>query len=412
MQRYRKRNPNTSHLFLTDYPARCTPKISARQLFTEPISIEVIMESRSNIFCAGLANTLHKALFLLAVVLPVAVPAALRSQTAGQGTLTGTVTDSTGAAIPDATVVATNIATGNSTQRTSSSSGLYAMAPLPPGTYSLSVQASGFRTLKQDNLVVNALGVLGFNPVLTVGETAETVEVTAAPPVLNTTNATVGLVMENTTYANLPLQMNNAQRDATAFASLAPGAQAGTRVPIVGGTGNFLGQLYIDGMPAETINQQGDNRLVSQGIDLDAVDQFQVVTSTPPAEYSGAGALNFTMKSGGNKYHGQASYFVRNTVFDTWGFTQKWQQQNGINPATGVAYPTCSPVATTTTSGGQTITNAPRAGCQPKGAEHQGVLSLTFGGRVPHTGNKVFFFFAYDRFHSRRARAARSEEHT
>ena len=361
------------------------------------------MKSSDNVFRAGLAGNLHKALFLLAVALPLALPAVLKAQTAGAGAITGTVTDSTGAAIPNATVVATNTATSVSTQRTSSSSGLFNIAPLPPGTYSLSVQAQGFRTLKQENLAVNALGVLGFNPVLTIGEAAETVEVNAAPPVLDTTNATVGLVMENTTYANLPLQMNNAQRDATAFASLAPGAQSGTRVPIVGGTGNFLGQLYIDGMPATTINQQGDNRLVSQGIDLDAVDQFQVVTSTPPAEYSGAGALNFTMKSGGNRYHGQASYFVRNTVFDTWGFTQKWQQQPGINPATGVAYPTCSPVATTTVVGGQTITNAPRAGCQPKGAEHQGELSLSIGGYIPHTGKKVFFFFAYDKFHSRRA---------
>jgi hypothetical protein len=361
------------------------------------------MKSRKDIFRGAPANVFCKEFLLLAITLVVVSPIVLKAQTAGEGTISGTVTDSTGAAIPNATVIATNTATSVSTQRTSSSSGLFTIAPLPPGTYSLTVQANGFRSLKQDNLAVNALGVLGINPVLTIGEAAETVVVTAAPPVLNTTNATVGLVMENTTYANLPLQMNNAQRDATAFASLAPGAQVGTRVPIVGGTGNYLGQLYIDGMPAETINQQGDNRLVSQGIDLDAVDQFQVVTSTPPAEYSGAGALNFTMKSGGSKYHGQASYFIRNTAFDTWGFTQKWQQQPGINPATGVAYPTCSPVATTTTSGGQTITNAPRAGCQPKGAEHQGELSLTFGGHVPHTGNKLFFFFAYDRFHSRRA---------
>ncbi len=361
------------------------------------------MDSTHSISRRSFANTAYKTIFLLAAVLPIAVPTSLRAQTAGAGTITGTVTDSTGAAIPNATVVATNTATNVSSQRTSSSSGLFNIAPLPPGTYSVSVQATGFRTLKQDNLVVNALGVLGFNPVLTIGEAAETVEVTAAPPVLNTTNATVGLVMENTTYANLPLQMNNAQRDATAFASLAPGAQSGIRVPIVGGTGNYLGQLYIDGMPAETINQQGDNRLVSQGINLDAVDQFQVVTSTPPAEYSGAGALNFTMKSGGTRYHGSASYFLRNTAFDTWGFTQKWLQQPGINPATGVAYPTCSPVATTTVVGGQTITNAPRAGCQPKGAEHQGELSLTVGGYVPHTGKRVFFFFAYDKFHSRRA---------
>jgi Carboxypeptidase regulatory-like domain len=347
--------------------------------------------------------SLRKAALLLAIASLLALPVTLKAQTAGQGTISGTVTDSTGAVVPNATVTAINDATNVSSKRTSSSSGLFTIAPLPPGTYTLTVEATGFRTLKQDNLAVNALGVLGFNPVLTVGEAAETVVVTAAPPVLDTTTATVGLVMENTTYANLPLQMNNAQRDATAFASLAPGAQAGTRVPIIGGTGNYLGQLYIDGMPAETINQQGDNRLVSEGVDLDAVDQFQVVTSTPPAEYSGAGALNFTMKSGGNRYHGQASYFLRNTVFDTWGFTQKWVQQPGINPATGVAYPTCSPVETTTTIGSEVINNAPRAGCQPKGAEHQGELSLTVGGFVPHTGKKVFFFFAYDRFHSRRA---------
>jgi hypothetical protein len=368
------------------------------------ISVEVIiMRSIESMFRRHFVNAVYPAFFLFAAILFFTGPSSLHAQTAGEGTLTGTVTDSTGAAVPNATVTATNKATNVASQRTTSSSGLFNIAPIPPGTYSLSVEAQGFRTLKQDNLVVNALGVLTFNPVLTLGEATETVVVTAAPPVLDTSNATVGLVMENSTYANLPLQLNNSQRDATAFASLAPGAQAGTRVPIVGGTGNYLGQLYIDGMPAETINQQGDNRIVSQGIDLDAVDQFQVVTSTPPAEYSGAGALNFTMKSGGNKYHGQASYFIRNTAFDTWGFTQKWQQQPGINPATGVAFPTCSPFTTTTTVGSQTTTNAPRAGCQPKGAEHQGELSLTFGGHVPHTGNKVFFFFAYDRFHSRRA---------
>src|SRR6266702_1743815 len=361
------------------------------------------MTHETNNSCRNFPNVTCIALMMLTLAALLAMPVTLKSQSGGQGAITGTVSDSTGAAIPNATVTATNVATNVATIRTTSGAGAYSISPLQPGVYSVEVAAKGFKTLHQDNLSVDALNALGFNPVLSVGEATETVVVTGAPPVLDTTNATVGLVMENTTYANLPLQMNNAQRDATAFAALAPGAQTGTRVPIIGGTNNFLGQLYLDGLPAQTINQQGDNRLVSQAVDLDAVDQFQVVTSTPPAEYSGAGALNFTMKSGGNKYHGQASYFIRNTAFDTWGFTQKWQQQPGINPATGVAYPTCSPVATTTVSGGQTITNAPRAGCQPKGAEHQGELSLTFGGHVPHTGNKLFFFFAYDRFHSRRA---------
>src|ERR1700746_3418945 len=152
--------------------------------FTELIFSEVIMKSTDNTLRAHLAGKFYKALFLLTVALPLALPALLKAQTAGAGAITGTVTDSTGAAIPDATIVATNTATNVTTQRTSSSSGLFNIAPLPPGTYSLSVTAPGFRSLKQDNLVVNALGVLGFHPVLSIGETTETVEVSAAPPVL------------------------------------------------------------------------------------------------------------------------------------------------------------------------------------------------------------------------------------
>ncbi|GAC1418366.1 MAG: hypothetical protein NVSMB62_10070 [Acidobacteriaceae bacterium] len=338
---------------------------------------------------------------LLALCLVLLGGVSLIAQTGGEGTITGVVKDMTGAVIPGATVTATNAATNVSTTRTSSSSGDFSIAPLPPGMYSLQVSSTGFKTLRQSNLQVDALGALGFNAILETGATSETVEVTTAPPVLDTTNATMGLVIENSTYAALPLQMNNAQRDATAFASLAPGAQAGTRVPIVGGTGNYLGQLYLDGMPAETINQQGDNRLVSQGVDLDAVDQFQVVTSTPPAEYSGAGALNFTMKSGGSRYHGQVSDYVRNTSFDAWSFTNKWSTKPGINPATGTVY-LCSASPTTQTVGSTTYQIAARAGCQSKPAEHQNELSVTFGGHVPHTANKLFFFVAYDKYHSRR----------
>src|ERR1700736_3763140 len=115
----------------------------AGQLFTDPISIEVIMNSTKSIFRSSVANTVCRALFLLAVALPVAIPVALTAQTAGQGTISGTVTDSTGAVVPGAKVIATNTATNVSSERTSSSAGLYTIAPLPPGTYSVSVQAPG-----------------------------------------------------------------------------------------------------------------------------------------------------------------------------------------------------------------------------------------------------------------------------
>ncbi|HET7348492.1 MAG TPA: TonB-dependent receptor [Acidobacteriaceae bacterium] len=303
------------------------------------------------------------------------IPAGLAwAQTGGDGAIQGTVTDPSGAVVANATVTATNIATNAATVRNSSSAGFFSISPLPAGTYTVTVTASGFQKLVQTNIAVNALQIRAFNPVLKVGATDQTVTVTAAPPVLDTQDATLGMTVQNETYSNLPIQVNGQQRDPTAFAVLTPGAQGGTRLPIIGGTGNYLGQLYLDGMPAETINQQGDNRLVSQAMDLDAVDQFQVLTSTPPAQFMGAGAENFTMKSGGLKYHGQVSDFIRNTIFDTWGFTAKG--------------------ATTKNAAGQTV-------AAPKPSEHQNEISATIGGKVPHTGNKLFFFFAYDNYFER-----------
>jgi hypothetical protein len=300
------------------------------------------------------------------------------AQTAGEGSIEGTVTDSTGAVISNAAVTVTNTATGTATVQKSSSAGFYSISPLLPGTYTIQVVAQGFKTLVQDNVVVDALQTRGFNPVLTVGAETQTVTVTGAPPVLDTADATLGNVMENQTYSNLPLQMNGLQRDPTAFGVLTPGAQAannGARLPIIGGTGSYLGQLYLDGMPAETVSQQGDNRLVSESMDLDAVDQFQLVTSTPPAEYMGAGAENFTMKSGGLQYHGQVSDFVRNTIFDSWSFTAK--------------------AATTKNALGATVP-------APKPVEHQDELSASVGGVVPFTGKRLFFFTAYDKYHYRK----------
>ena len=356
--------------------------------------------------CFTSGSTFTKAVLrgfsLFALLALFAVPNALKAQTAGEGTITGTVTDSSGAVIAGATVTAINAATNISTTRTSTSSGAYTVAPISPGLYSVQIAAKGFKTLRQDNLSVDALAVLSFNAALTLGEATETVVVTAAPPVLDTNNATLGTVMENETYTNLPIQMSGIQRDPTAFAALTPGAQSSTgRLPLIGGTGNYLQQLYLEGIPAETISQQGDNRVVSLNVDLDAVDQFQIVSSVPPVEYAGAGAENFTMKSGGLKYHGQASDFVRNTIFDNWSFTNKWVQAVGVNPATGVNYPTCSAASSTATVNGLAVNYAPRAGCQAKPFEHQNEMSLSIGGKVPLTHDKLFFFVAYDKFHYR-----------
>lgn len=291
------------------------------------------------------------------------------AQTGGEAGIQGTVTDTEGAAIPNATVSVTNDATGVTISRQTTGDGLYTVSPILPGVYTVRVKAQGFSDYVQKNLTANALSMTPLNIPMKIGAADTTIEVTDAPPQLTTTNATLGLTIENTTYANLPLAMNGAQRDPTFVGSLAPGAQSGARLPIIGGTGNYLGQLYLDGLPAQTVSQQGDNRLVSQAVTVDAIDQIQVVTSTPPVEYAGAGASNFTMKSGSLKYHGSVKDFIRNTAFDAWTFSGK-------------------------------VRNAAGEIATPKPVDHQNEFSATFGGHVPGT-KRVFFFVAYDRYHNR-----------
>jgi hypothetical protein len=191
---------------------------------------------------AGAAAAALAFLFLL-------VPAG--AQTAGEGSIEGTVTDSTGAAVPGATVTITDNATGIKSMHIATGAGFFSISPVLPGTYTVKVEAKGFETLVQDNVVVDALQTRTLAPVLAVGAASQTVTVTGAPPVLDTADATIQLTMENTTYSNLPIQTNNAQRDPTAFGILSPGSQSGSRLPVIGGTGNYLGQLYLDGMPAD-----------------------------------------------------------------------------------------------------------------------------------------------------------------
>jgi hypothetical protein len=299
------------------------------------------------------------------------------AQTGGQGALEGTVTDSSGAVVPKAAVTAIDQASNVESKRATSSAGLYSITPLIPGIYTVKVTAPGFETLTQKNIEVNGLTVTGLNLKLSVGSASETVLVTTAPPQLQTTSADVQTIITNETYESLPLVMNNQQRDPTAFATLAPGAQSGARAPIFSGTGNYLAEIYIDGIPTTTSNQQGDNRVVSNGVPVESVDQLQIISSGPSAEYQGAGSIGFTIKSGGDQYHGQVVDLIRNTIFDTWGFAGAAQTKAAV--VNGV------------------VTQVPAG----KNVEHQNELSAAVGGPVPFLRKKVFFFVNYDKFHGR-----------
>ncbi len=283
---------------------------------------------------------------VLACLAPLASSPSAFAQLAGKGQIKGTVMDQTGAAIPNATVVIKSKLTGVSTTVTSTSAGEYSAPILDPGTYTVTVTAAGFQTLAQDNVNVNALETQSFDPKMTVGSTDQTVEVTSAPPQLETTNATLGGTMEQDLYSALPIEMGAYgqadQRRATDFAFLMPGVQGNnttgnptTNTGIVNGSGSkgAVSAVYIDGLPFVRAGGNGDPRFVWTAISVDAVNQFQVQTNGYSAIYEGQGIQNYTIKQGGNKFHGQIYEFFRNTALDTYGFFGKLP-----NPATGLVH--------------------------------------------------------------------------
>ena len=332
---------------------------------------------------SGLALLLWMVGFLM-------VPGSVRAQTSADAVISGTVQDSSGAVVANARVTVHNEDTGVDTSRTSSGAGVYQIGPLIPGNYTVTVTATGFEAFRQEKVTLAAGQQFGLNPTLAVGNATETVTVSSAPPQLDTANATLGGNITSQEFLDMPLMVNGGQqRDITSFSSLLPGAQApttGGRSSIFGGTANRVQEVYLDGVPLTTISQIGDNRPIFNLVPGEAVGQIGVTSSGASVAYQGAGSINYTLRSGTNSYHGSVADFVRNTIFDAWGFTAPW-------------------VATKTIVNGQ-IVNGPAV----KPIDHQNELTATFGGPViiPHLfdgRNKLFFFAGYDRTHSRSAPA-------
>ncbi|MGA1984108.1 MAG: carboxypeptidase regulatory-like domain-containing protein [Acidobacteriaceae bacterium] len=141
---------------------------------------------------------------------------------AAGGGIRGTLTDPTGAVIANATVSATNVATNSVVTRTTNARGEFAIGPLPAGQYRVEVNSPGFQRLIEDGVTVNGAQTAALNLRLNVGSTSETVTVTAAPPMLNTSEATLGGTIGNETYSALSIAK---ARKPTDFQYLMPGVQ-------------------------------------------------------------------------------------------------------------------------------------------------------------------------------------------
>src|SRR5580704_19125980 len=145
------------------------------------------------------------------------------AQVGGTGSIEGTVTDPSGAAVAGASVTATNVATGAVTARKTTDAGFFVLPLLPAGEYTVTVTATGFEALTQSHVIVDALATVGVNPKLQIGAANQTVTVQDQPTILKADDVALGSSMQNNVYDALPLAMNGAARDPSAFAGLASG---------------------------------------------------------------------------------------------------------------------------------------------------------------------------------------------
>ena len=209
------------------------------------------------------------------------------------------------------------------------STGTYIRPLLKPGTYTIEVEATGFRKAIQRDILLNGGDRVGVNIQLTVGELTQTVEVTAAAPLLQTETTTLGDTMGSKVVSELPL---GGQRKFTFLAPLAPGV-----VPAEQGARDAAG----GGFSANGVRSNGQNNFLLNGVDnnvnvidfinqtayvigpsVEAIGEMKVVTNGYSAEYGrgAGGVVNVTIKSGTNEIHGTLFEFLQNDKFNanTW----------------------------------------------------------------------------------------------
>ncbi len=262
------------------------------------------------------------ALCTLAVALAAAVSS--NAQSTG-GRVRGTVTDSSGGAISAAQLLLTNEANGTQRDTQSGANGEYIFLEVPVGTYQIEVSQQGFKKYFRKGLVVNLNEVVSLDIPLQIGGTSEVVEVTGAPPLVDTTSTQLGAVVNERAVSQLPL----AQRDAYQLLQLQPGVQSQVGLDTVYGS-DRAGVVSVNGGRGRDNNftvNGGDGNDQFAGLPAiqpspDAIAEFRVLTNTFDAEYgrnSGA-VVNVVTKSGTNSFHGSTYEFFRNDALNAKGF--------------------------------------------------------------------------------------------
>jgi hypothetical protein len=246
---------------------------------------------------------------------------------AGRGGVNGLVTDPSGAIVPGAKVTATSHSTDISISTVTTDAGLYSFVSLNPGTYKVTASLKGFETVAQDDVVVSVDQATTVNIALLIGSVTEVVKVTGSAALEDTSNSTVGQLIDSAAIDRVPLLTRNVYDLVQLSAGVTPAngspnsssseaiinistGRPGIDVSSYTINGAIEGSVYymLDGSPLGVAEQNVAAILPAMDIPEDGVDEVRVETQNTPASYQsgGAGVISLVSKSGGDTFHGDA----------------------------------------------------------------------------------------------------------
>jgi hypothetical protein len=275
-------------------------------------------------------------LLVVCTLLVFSLSGSLSAQ-AVSATLLGTVTDSSGAVVIGAKVTVTEADTGFSHSATSNESGNFSFGDLPPGQYNVTVEITGFKkeTRKGIDLLVNSSQRVDVQ--LIPGAVSETVEVTGAPPTLQTDRADTGRKIDLAVLADMPVLSSN--RNYQSLLNLVPGTAPATEQhsQFFNASSSLQTEVNGEARVANSYQIEGIDDNERTGLlqvlipPLEAIQTVDISTSNHSVDLGrGAGAItNVILKSGTNQFHGSAYEFLQNSDFNSRSF---------FNPTVGAVH--------------------------------------------------------------------------
>ncbi len=230
-----------------------------------------------------------------------------------KGTISGVVLDPSDSIVPNAPIIFTEVRTNQEYSTKTDGSGLYTIIGLAPGSYTLAVEAPGFKRIEQEGIQLTTGEMLRVDAKLVVGSPSETVTVTSDAPLLRSESGSLGQVVSNRSINELLLNGRNFL-GLVGLASGVANPPGGSTTPRLDGGRPRTNEYLYDGI---SVLQPEPGQVAFYPI-IEAIQEFKLEINSPSAEFGrfNGGVVNLTTKSGTNQFHGSLFEFLRNEALN------------------------------------------------------------------------------------------------